>query len=263
MSKTEEILKAAEEGDAVRVRGLLEQDSSLIDVKGDYDKTPLHWAAEKNHRLVAEVLLQAGANIEVETVWGMTPLEWAANMGSNHVADLLIGKGARLNMWAAAGLGLLDVVESFWESPSSLRNGAAQTRCREEPNGTWVKIPPCEDYALIVSDAFYIACRNGHLPIARFLLERGAQIDFRGFFGGTGLHWAAINGHEEPVAFLVEHDADINLRDEQFGSTPAGWARRGVPGMVAGYLLRMGASHEMSPGSGFLIMVISFPCSLW
>jgi len=79
----------------------------------------------------------------------------------------------------------------------------------------------------LVSEAFYIAARNGHTEVAKFLLDKGADINCRGFFGAPGLKWAALNGHKEMVEFLIAHGADIHLRDEKFDSTPLGWAREG------------------------------------
>ena len=151
-------------------------------------------------------------------------------MGSREVANILLQHGARpqLNMWAAAGLGMLDVVQSFWESPQRLKPGAGQMRTRRTPDGGWGKMPPPEDYASLVSEAFYIAGRNGHVEVAKFLLEKGADINCRGFFGAPGLHWAAINGHKKMVEFLIANGADLGLRDEQFSSTALNWALEGV-----------------------------------
>jgi ankyrin repeat protein len=42
--------------------------------------------------------------------------------------------------------------------------------------------------------------------------------------GATALHHAAFCGHREVVQILVEHGADINAADSEFGATPAGWA---------------------------------------
>ncbi len=42
--------------------------------------------------------------------------------------------------------------------------------------------------------------------------------------GATALHYAAFGGHRAVVQLLVQHGADINGRDAQFGATPAGWA---------------------------------------
>lgn len=229
MIPAEQILMAAQQGDVKGVQDLLAADPALVNVKSDYDKTPLHWAAEKNNRRLAEALLAAGADISAETTWGSTPLQWAANMGSRDVAGLLLEYGARpqLNMWAAAGLGMLDVVQSFWDTATTLKPNAGQQRTRRTPDGGWGKMPPPERYGDLVSEAFYIAARNGHIDVARFLLSKGADINCRGFFGAPGLHWAAINGHEDMVEFLIEHGADLRLRDEEFQSTPLGWALEG------------------------------------
>lgn len=224
MSASEDILEAAKTGAIARVRELLSADRSLAHAKDRYAKTPLHIAAEHNHRAVAEALLDAGAEVEAETCWGMTPLAWAANMNGTGVAEALFARGAKSNLWIAAALGLRDTVESYWTGPRMLKQGAGRSRC-EEQNGNWVRLPPQEDYDEILSDAFYIACRNGHTDVARMLLDRGADINFRGFFGGTALHWAAGNGHRETVEFLLERGAQTDLRDEEFQATPAGWAK--------------------------------------
>lgn len=231
MTSAQQILAAAQHDNVERVLELLAADPALVNAKNeaDYDKTALHWAAEKNYRRLAKVLIAAGADINAETTWGSTPLQWAANMGSRDVADLLLAHGAapQLNMWAAAGLGILDVVQSFFVSPNTLKPNAGQTRSRKLGDGKWGRTPPPESYADLVSEAFYIAARNGHIEVAAFLLERDADINCRGFFGAPGLHWAAINGHKEMVEFLIAHGADLQLRDEEFGSTPLGWALEG------------------------------------
>ena len=257
----EEMLQAAQRGDVAKVRQLLASDTTLVNVKGAHNKTPLHWAAEKNYPELAELLVTAGADINAEVSWGMTPLQWAANMGSRDAAEVLLAHGAapQLNMWAAAGLGMLDAVQSFWDSasPSTLKPGAGQTRTRDlspqsgksgqpgdpdlspqsgksgqpgDPglgNGKWGKAPPPESYLELISEALHIAARNGHIPIAKFLLEKGADINCRGFFCAPGLHWAALHGHKPMVEFLIDHGADLTLRDEQFNSTAIGWALEG------------------------------------
>src|SRR5947207_1714381 len=126
MDATQEILKAAKSGDVEKVRHLLVNDPGLVNAKGDYDKTPLHWAAEKNHAAVAELLVANGADIHAEVSWGMTPLQWAANMGSRETAEVLLRQGAEVKLWSAAGLGMLEAVQQFWESPNTLKKGAGQ-----------------------------------------------------------------------------------------------------------------------------------------
>ena len=208
------MVRAVDAGDVTAVKDLLRQNVALANAKDVNDKTALHIAAEHDHVEIAEILLAAGADLEQSTIWGMTPLQWAANMGSRKVAEKLLEKGAKLNMWSAAGLGMLDVVQSYWHDGTFRKEGAGQNRYVEVEKGKYRPISPPVDERTLISCAFYIACRNGHTGVADFLLQKGADINFRGFFSAPGLHWAAINGHRETVEFLVNHGADIQLKDE-------------------------------------------------
>ena len=224
MGPAHSLFEAIEYGDEPRVVHAITEAPDLVWAADRHLKTPLHVAAEHDRDRIAALLLDGGADLEAETVWGMTPLQWAANMGSGQVGRLLIARGARLNLWSAAGLGLLDAIPAFFDASDKVRPGAAQQRYEQTAAG-FVKRPPTDDDRDAISDAFYIACRNGHTDVARWFLARGADVHFRGFFGGTALHWAAINGHRETVAFLLAAGARTDLKDDEFKNTPAGWAR--------------------------------------
>jgi ankyrin repeat protein len=79
-----------------------------------------------------------------------------------------------------------------------------------------------------MSDALYAAARNGHREVVAYMIDQGADIDAKGVFGATGLHWAAINGHHEVVEFLVKRGANLTIRDSKFDGTPEEWAHEGV-----------------------------------
>jgi ankyrin repeat protein len=245
MTDPDDMLKACERGDLQKVRQVLEADSTLVNAKDANQKSALHIAAEKNFAELTELLISAGADIHAEVSWGMTPLQWAANMGSREAAEVLLKHSAapQLNMWCAAGLGMLDVVQSFWDTPNSLKPNAGQTRSRDLGNGKWGKSPAPEAYAELVSEAFYIASRNGHVEVARFLRDKGADINCRGFFGAPGLHWAAINGHKAMVEYLIAEGADLKLRDQHFNSTPLSWAFEGKQQEIAELLQAQGCGR--------------------
>jgi RNA polymerase sigma-70 factor (ECF subfamily) len=245
-----EIITASQAGAAAAVARLLAESSALASAKGEYDKTPLHWAAEKNHREIAELLLDAGADLELKTSWGATALEWAATLGSKDVGRLLLARGARgLNLYTAAGLGLLDEVKAYFATGRPPASAGRGPRHGEEA----ANIPP--DSAVMtgdaVSDAFYIACRNGELAVAQFLLANGADLDTKGYFGATGLHWAAHNGHAGTVRWLIERGANLNLRDTKFNSTPAGWAMENGHRELVQLIVDAGASIDVREAANY------------
>lgn len=203
----------------------------------DEDGTPLlHVVAEVDDPETVELVLDCGADLDVVAPWGQTALQWAASMGSRRAADALIASGAPLDLWTAAALGKLDEVRAFLNGVPVADLGRSLT-----PGTDLAGLP--EDTAFRrgdhLSDALYIACRNGALDVARFLRALGADVDAKGYFGATALHWAATNGRDEVVAWLVAEGADIGRRDPKFAATPAGWAREGGHQELADRLERL------------------------
>ena len=74
----EEIHDAAGKGDAERVTDLLQARPELVDAKTKRGRTPLHFAAERAHKAVVELLLANEADPNVTDEFGATPLHDAA-----------------------------------------------------------------------------------------------------------------------------------------------------------------------------------------
>jgi hypothetical protein len=69
------------------------------------------------------------------------------------------------------------------------------------------------------------AAKRGALDEVALILRSHPQlVNVKDDEGATPLHYAALGGHRAVVEFLVQHGADINATDAQFGATPAGWA---------------------------------------
>src|SRR5262249_35405912 len=97
------------------------------------------------------------------------------------------------------------------------------------------------DRQSLINNAFVYACMHGKMEAVKLLLGKGAQINVipGGFdYAGTGLHYAAYNGHGDTVEFLVAHGADPNIKDEKVAATPAGWADAGHHTEIRDSLLR-------------------------
>lgn len=113
----------------------------------------------------------------------------------------------------------------------------------------WLILSHCSHYRCFyiacspMSEGLRRACRYGHTNASKYLIERGADINFRGFFGSTGLHWAAIDGYTKTVLFPIENHADLHLKDEEYTTTPIDCAKRdGHHGLVT--LLRQHGAQE-------------------
>ena len=92
-----EIHDAAARGDLQKVKALLKDHPELVSAKDGDGATPLHRAAEKGRKDVAEWLLAKGAEVNAMENDGYTPLHYAANQGHKDMAAWLLSKGAKIN----------------------------------------------------------------------------------------------------------------------------------------------------------------------
>jgi ankyrin repeat protein len=202
---------------------------------------------------VAALLLDSGAAINGTGGW--SPLEEALYWNSRGVIRLLLEHGASIhNLRMAAGLGRTDLIEAFFNADGSLKPEAGpinwpwgDLRVIENSNfdaagkhslasrfSSW-----SNDRQSLINNAFIYACMHGQMDAAKLLLDEGAQINVipGGFdYAGTGLHYAALNGHRAMVEFLIARGADPHIKDEKVGATPAGWADYGHQPEIRDYL---------------------------
>ena len=205
---------------------------------------PLGACGSCDNAAAATLLLDNGAAVDGSGGW--SPLEEALYWHSRRVIDVLLQHDASIhNLRIAAGLGRTDLMEGFFTEHGDLRPEAGTV------NWPWGDLSVikasnfdragkdmlaakfmsfAQDRQGIIDNAFVYACMHGHVPAAKFLLERGTQINAiaGGFdYSGTGLHYAALNGHRAMVDFLIEQGADATIKDPKVSRTPAGWAEYG------------------------------------
>jgi ankyrin repeat protein len=215
----------------------------LIDAGAELNE-PLVAAASIDNRAAAELLLDHGAAIDGTDGW--SPLEEALYWDSRNTLALLLERGAKVqNLRTAAGLGRTDLIEGYFNADGSLKleagkidwpfgnldsiacsnHDAAGKQSLADRVNAW-----SQEQQGIVNNAFVYACMHGHLDAAKILLDKGAEINVipGGFdYAGTGLHYAALNGHRPMVDFLLAHGADRSIKDTKVNSTAAGWADHG------------------------------------
>lgn len=215
----------------------------LIDAGAEING-PLVAAGSIDNRPVAELLLDRGAPIDGVDSW--SPLEEALYWNSRNAIALFLERGARIrNLRTAAALGHTDLIESFFNTDGSLKPEAGRI---DWPFGSLESIASSnhdaagkqmlsdrvnswsQDRQGIINNAFVFACMHGQIEAAQLLLEKGAEINAipGGFdYAGTGLHYAALNGHRAMAEFLLAHAADRTIKDTKVSSTASGWADHG------------------------------------
>ena len=230
----------------------LEMAKVLVNAGADLNG-PLSACGSCDNVEVAELLLDSGAAIDGTGGW--SPLEEALYWNSRRMIDLLIQRGACIqNLRIASGLGRTDRIEAFFNPDGSLEPEAGKInwpwgdldvigKSNFDAEGrqslaakfsSWTN-----DRQSIVNNAFVYACMHGHPDAANLLLTKGAQINIipGGFdYAGTGLHYAALNGLRSMVEFLIQHGADVHIKDAKVGGTAADWADYGKQPELRDYL---------------------------
>ncbi|PWT93444.1 MAG: hypothetical protein C5B55_04605 [Blastocatellia bacterium] len=233
--------------------GNVEMARVLVEAGAEINE-PLIASASIDNRAVAELLLNCGAAINGTVDW--SPIEEALYWNSRDVLALLLDRGAAVqNLRTAAGLGRTDLIEAYFNADGTLKPDAGkiswpwrgletilQSNHNEEGKRKLAAVINSwsQDQQGIVNNAFVYACMHGHIEAAKLLLERDAEINVvpGGFdYAGTGLHYAALNGHGSMVEFLLENGANPKIKDTKVSATAAGWANHGGHPVVRDFLL--------------------------
>jgi ankyrin repeat protein len=243
--------------DALDLPNKVELAKVLIDAGAEING-PLGAAACIDNVEITALLLDCGAAINASGGW--SPLEEALYWKNQGVIDLLLARGASVhNLRIASGLGRLDLMEGFFLSDGSLKPEAGKIdwpfgelaksnlNCKIKDELQTKEAAWSDDSHDIINNAFIYACIHNRIDAAKFLLEKGAQVNAiaPGFdFSGTALHNAALHGHRELVEFLIKRGADVNVKDTKIGSTAAGWAEYGGHPELKNYLAQIAGQND-------------------
>jgi len=217
--------------DGYEVPNSIEMAQLLIDAGAEVDE-PLIAASSMDNLEAVLVLLDAGAAINGNGTW--SPIEDALAFGKHRIVTLLLERGATIhNLRIAAGIGRADLIDGFFHPDNSLKPEAGTLAWPfGEPAEGW-----SQDPRDVIDNAFVYACMSGRIAAADRLLRHGVRINAipPGFdYAGTGLHYAAMQGHQPLVDYLLAHGADPCSKSRKVRSTihhtdttAAGWAEHG------------------------------------
>lgn len=226
------LLEAAKRRDLAAVTALINQkvDVNVAQLDG---ATALHWAAHWNDPEMVVQLLRAGAQVNAANDFGITPLMLAAVNGDAVTMDLLLNAGANPNASSPLGETVLMTAARTGDAASvrALLRRGVRLNVKETSTG---------------QTALMWAISEGHLEVARALVEYGADVSERSTRGFTPLMFAAREGNLEIGRFLVDHGTDVN-------ETSAGNASPLLIATVRGhlafarFLLERGADPNAAP----------------
>jgi len=186
---------AASDGDLERVQALLKHNPRLALGKDKTGWTPLHAAAEGNHKDIAELLLANGADVNARDDNGKTPLG-AANNGVTSfrgMVELLLASGADVNAKDNYGFTPLDRAASSDRCPEDvielLRQHGGQSAYTPKEPGKAIQKAACEGNAekaaALVSSAdpsstgsaLIDAAKSGYLNVVQAMVANGADVN--------------------------------------------------------------------------------------
>jgi ankyrin repeat protein len=266
---------AAALGDLDAVRQMLDESPSRIREARPGGRRPLSAAVEAGHDDVARLLLERGA----DPTWDEpnaprgTSLHAASQMGNLAMVKALLDHGADPNedidstasalAFAAtpeiralleshgADVGLFD--PKWVENDDELRRVAADPRDAYRIGAAFTMGADRADLlarmlgAGLRMPAVHTACQ-GYLLNAdalRTLLAHGMSPDQMNWQHQTLLHRASIRADSECAAILLNAGATITARDDEYRSTPLGWAARANSATMVEFLLAHGAPTNL------------------
>ena len=109
------------------VAELLTAEGADVNAKNNHGSTPLHDAAEKGHDRIAELLILKESYVNAKDKNGWTPLHDAASKGREKTTELLIAKGADVNAGMKNGRTALDMAKRHPETADLLRKHGGKT----------------------------------------------------------------------------------------------------------------------------------------
>ena len=238
------IMTCAGSGSASAVRMLVARGADVNAKEPSQNQTALMWAAGEHHPDVVQALVEHGADLQAHTRKGFTALHFAAREGDLETHARAARRRREHQRPVAAGARRAGAGEG--RRTGRTASGAAAA-------GGGPRGPAYQATLSAGSTPLLVATVRGHVPLALFMLDHGADPNV-GDAGFTPLHWAAgtwesgpsnpVYGFTDPMSGIPTRQAKLQIVKALLahGANPNGRMTRRPPGFVAGYEDAAGAT---------------------
>lgn len=212
------------------VKILIENKADIMAVADD-GLIPIHLAAQEGYDKIVELFLNSGVAASVLDGKGRTCLEIAVTSGHLEVVKTLL-QNKRININAIG-------IDDF-----TVLHKAAQGGYVEMVNYLINKGANINAFNALGSKAIHVAASEGHVKVLQYFLDScNMPLDDIGLNGWTLLHYAATGSQIEIAKYLIERGIDVNTKDHR-GFTPLHIAVAADSKHVVQLLLTNGAVYN-------------------
>jgi uncharacterized protein len=269
VSGNELVLTAASEGDAARLKILIENGADVNEARADGFSALAQAIFYGNNPEAVDILISSGANVNTADDYGVTPLHLACmNQDLTSITKLLVA-GADPNkarqtgetpLMSCANLGVTEGVKAL------IKHGADLEAKENREDQTALMWAAAEGHAevvkVLVANSADVHARSRMVPAPKphivampeslsvWKSNYPATVRFPEISGGfTALHFVAQQGNVDSAKSLLDAGADINSPHQENGS-PLLIAIASGHEQLALFLLENGADPNMKDGWG-------------
>ncbi len=215
--------------------------------------SPLHWAAVRQEKGAAELLLARGTDINIKDQNGFTPLDWVAwDKDRKNISEWLVSRGASVNLHMAVIKDDKELVKSILSKGIDVNRGPfgiTPLHCCYNPEIASILISGGADVNSVNYGGdmpLHMACLYGYKEMAELFIAAGSDINSVNYSGERPLHKASLEGHKDTVEFLLARGALVNVKDD-YDRTPLDLAMSEGYGEIARLLMCAGADISGMP----------------
>ncbi|XP_058797501.1 ankyrin repeat domain-containing protein 50-like [Phymastichus coffea] len=176
----------------------------------DDNGTLLHYATTCSNRVIVKHLIECGAEVDYLNKAGETCLMLAVRKNvRSSIVKVLLEANADIYKTDHQGRSVLQTVcdpsYPYFEILELILR-----KLRGEIKNTEKFV----DELVTAGCSFYHAVHLGDFQVMRCMLQRGFDVNSKGYCGRTALHVVAMRNEMELAKILIDHGADVNVSDD-------------------------------------------------